>query len=276
MKASIIIPTYKPKEYIYECLASVYRQTLSADDYEVIIILNGCNEPYKQDISKYIEGIASPSHNTHIIQTDIPGVSNARNMGLDTAKGDYIFFIDDDDYVSPTYLEGALSKAQDDSIVVMKFHLFDEETKEELHTNLTNAYDVAKEAIKHKPLNLYTGRRFLSAMCGKAIPRNIIGTKRFNKNFSLGEDSLFVTQLTNRIKNIYLAPEDAAYYIRKRSDSASRKNISNKDQFMNAVSLAFEYTKMYLSDIRHNNFKFYMSRIVASLLKIFGKKFRTV
>ena len=52
---SVIIPTYKPSEYLKECLHSLRRQTLSANCFEIIIILNGCNEPFFSEIKEYIE-----------------------------------------------------------------------------------------------------------------------------------------------------------------------------------------------------------------------------
>lgn len=101
-KISVIIPTYKPKEYLWDCLESLERQTLPPNEFEIIIVLNGCNEPYYSQIKKHIE---STSLNINFIHTLLGGVSNARNLGLDAANGDYISFIDDDDYVSESFLE---------------------------------------------------------------------------------------------------------------------------------------------------------------------------
>ena len=97
MKISVIIPTYQPKDYLWECLNSLTSQTISKDDYEVIIVLNGCDEPYKSQIQSYID--AKEGFHFSLIQTDVPGVSNARNIGLDKSKGEYISFIDDDPWV---------------------------------------------------------------------------------------------------------------------------------------------------------------------------------
>ncbi len=100
---SVIIPSYKPDNYIYKCLESVARQDISKQRFEVIIVLNGCNEPYHTDIKLFLQqkfqGIK-----TFLLQTDVAGVSNARNIGLDNARGEYIAFIDDDDIVSENYL----------------------------------------------------------------------------------------------------------------------------------------------------------------------------
>ena len=86
---SVIIPTYKPKDYLWECLDSLSCQTIEKSKFEVLIILNGCNEPYNTQIIKYIE--SQQNVQWRLFQTDEPGVSNARNIGLDKAEGEYNF-----------------------------------------------------------------------------------------------------------------------------------------------------------------------------------------
>ena len=103
IKISVIIPTYKPQTYLWECLDSLRNQTLSHNDFEIIIVLNGCTEPWKSQISRYI-ATKMQSMNVKFIHTEQAGVSNARNIALDLVKGEYVTFIDDDDLVSPSYL----------------------------------------------------------------------------------------------------------------------------------------------------------------------------
>ena len=106
MEISVIIPTYKPQDYLWRCLDSLDGQTLAKDKFEVILVLNGCKEPYDGEIKNY--AVNHSQLPLDYIQTDKGGVSNARNIGIDAANGDYITFIDDDDYVSPRYLEALL------------------------------------------------------------------------------------------------------------------------------------------------------------------------
>lgn len=276
IKVSVIIPTHKPQDYIYECLHSAINQTYPPENYEIIIILNGCNQPFHAQLSDFIKPYSLTSHNIHLIQTYQGGVSNARNIGLDEARGEYVIFLDDDDYISPTYIEGLMSQAAPDYIVAARLRLFDDETCQEIHSKLANAYEIASKQITRHPLTLYTGRRLLSTVWGKVIPQKMIGNLRFNPDFTLGEDSLFITSLTKYVQQILLAQPHAIYYVRQRNDSASRRPISNYSQISNALRLAWQYTRMYLSDIPHNNLKFYLTRIAASLLKAFSKKYRTV
>ena len=97
---SVIIPTYKPGAYIYECLDSIINQTLDCKLYEILIILNGFSEPYYKCIASYTD-----YNNVKILYESMASVSNARNKGLEVAKGEYICFIDDDDVVYSNYLE---------------------------------------------------------------------------------------------------------------------------------------------------------------------------
>ena len=55
IKISVIIPSYKPQSYVWECLDSMVSQTLSRDAFEVIVVLNGCCEPWQSEMTAYIE-----------------------------------------------------------------------------------------------------------------------------------------------------------------------------------------------------------------------------
>ena len=91
-------------------------QTMRKEDFEVILVLNGCNQPYYSQILDW--KAAHKDLNLNVIQTDQGGVSNARNIALDTAKGEYITFVDDDDYFSTTCLQEMLDIATPDTIVL--------------------------------------------------------------------------------------------------------------------------------------------------------------
>lgn len=69
MRISVIIPSFKPQEYIYECLESLINQTLNPYEFETLPVINGCKEPYFEQIQKYIkersnENVAFPISRT--------------------------------------------------------------------------------------------------------------------------------------------------------------------------------------------------------------------
>ena len=88
MKISVIVPTYKPQAYLWECLDSIYNQTFPKSEYELVLVLNGCNEPYNTQIKEWLSNHSDLQ--VQYFQTDEAGVSNARNMVLDVAQGVFI------------------------------------------------------------------------------------------------------------------------------------------------------------------------------------------
>ncbi len=85
MKISVIVPTYKPQAYLWECLDSIHNQTFPKTEFELVLVLNGCCDPYNEQIKDWIK--AHSDLQIQYFQTDERGVSNARNIGLNAARG---------------------------------------------------------------------------------------------------------------------------------------------------------------------------------------------
>ena len=268
MEISVIIPTYKPKEYIWECLHSLAIQTFDKKSYEVIIILNGCNEPYISQINSYIKNHLS-ALNVNFIQTNIGGVSNARNMGLDQAKGKYITFIDDDDYISPLYLEELYKFASEDTIVLAYPYAFnDGNPKTQLPYSLTKAYEICTTEKRNTVNSI--ARKYFSGPCMKLIPMSYIQDRRFDIRFKNGEDSLFMFLISDKFKTIQFTSHDAKYYRRYREGSAYLStNVIQR--ILNSTRLIIAYTSIYIPNFKRYNFTFYFTRILGSIHSIILK-----
>ena len=94
-KVSVIVPIYNVEKYLKKCLDSLVNQTL--DDIEIILVNDGSKDNSKQIAEKF----ANDYPNKIIyLEKENGGLSSARNYGLKHAKGDYISFVDSDDYVS--------------------------------------------------------------------------------------------------------------------------------------------------------------------------------
>lgn len=98
MLISMILPTYKVRNYIGTCIASCCNQTeVSPDEYEIIIVNDGTPDDSiavaQEEMKKY------PSHHFKIINQKNAGLSAARNSGIEVAEGEYLWFIDSDDYI---------------------------------------------------------------------------------------------------------------------------------------------------------------------------------
>lgn len=262
---SVIIPTYKPSEYLWQCLDSIASQELPKDAFEVIVVLNGCNEPYYSDIRQYIES-STAGLDIHLLQTDCPGVSNARNMALDNARGEYIAFIDDDDWVSPSYLKALLAGACPDAVTVSDVQSIDDQTGESRPDYLSTTY---RQLCGKGDMTVLTARRFLSSSCCKLIPQGVIGKRRFDTRYAVGEDALFMASLTNRVRFIRCASSEAVYYRRWRAESASRKRRSFGKKVLNCCRLYVSYMQIYLSNPLLYNFFFFLNRLAAVSKNLF-------
>lgn len=258
-EVSVIIPTYKPGGYIWPCLDSVCSQTLPSRSIELIVVVNGCAEPYVGDIGRYLRDKGTLQ--TKVLQTDIPGVSNARNIGLSVAEGEWVGFIDDDDWVSGNYLENLVrAGGQDAQIVEANVMDFDEERDEYRDGYLAKAFARNSKCSK---VTLLSARSFLSTSCGKLIRRSVVGEDRFDCAFARGEDALFMARLSRKVKVIRTSSPDTVYYRRLRRGSASRKGLSFAEKARDSIRLAKAYASLYVSDMSHYDALFFATRFLA-------------
>lgn len=265
MEISVIIPTYKPQSYLWECLQSIVNQTLDKALYEIIIVLNGCNDPYYSEIQSYIQNHMS-SHHVQFIQTDMGGVSNARNIGLAHAHGTYVCFIDDDDYVSPSYLEELHQVADKDTIALCYPYAFnDGQAEKQLPYRITDAYEHCSSGLCTTLSS--QARKFFAGPCMKLIPMDIIDGRQFDVRLKIGEDSLFMFLVSNKIQHIRFTSKNAIYYRRYRANSAILSSTFEQ-RLVNAFRLIRSYSSIYFSNIQEYSFNFYFTRLLGSIRSI--------
>ena len=264
LKISIIVPTYKPQSYLWECLDSIYNQTLEKSDYELILVLNGCNEPYNSQIRDWV----SEHNGMHVqyIQTDMGGVSNARNIALDAAKGEYVTFIDDDDYISTTFLESLMLVADENTIAIACPHAFkDCEEDEKVRYPLTDLYNRLYSDKKYSPSKV---RRFFSGPCMKLIPMSFIQGRLFDTRFSIGEDGLFMFLISDRFDRIRFASPDAIYYRRYRDNSLITSPRTKKQARDNSINLLKVMLGYFFRSPFKYNLEFSLLQIVSVLKSV--------
>lgn len=259
MDISVIIPTYKPSDYLWECLESLTTQTYPFSKFEVIIILNGCKEPYLAQISNFID--RNKIINWKLVQTHIPGVSNARNIGINIAQGEYFVFIDDDDFISSDYLAELHKLAKTDIISLCYPLAFDDGTNKYESYVITKAYDFLETKGK---VNYKKGRKFLQGPAYKMIHKSVIGERRYNTKFTNGEDSLFMFLISDKFKFVEVSSKNAIYYRRRRTNSANFKKQKFSKVLLNCLALIAEYSKIFFSAPQRYSFNFYVTRILGT------------
>ena len=264
---SVIIPSYKPGDYVWQCLDSLYGQTLDRSRFEVIVVLNGCNEPWASRIDGWIA--KHPGFEIRLIQTDTPGVSNARNVGLDNAAGEYVAFVDDDDYVSPRYLEALLERSSRDTVALTDSVYFDDDTDKVIVDN--PHHRVFSDRADRGDNTLLKTRVFFNGPVMKLLHRGVIGDRRFDVRFRNGEDSLMMLCVSDRIRHVCFTSPDAVYYRRIRINSATTGRRSLMSRLKNNLSLMVEYGRCVVSNPSGYDAAFVASRFLATIKSIIIK-----
>lgn len=260
---SIIIPTYRPKEYLYECLNSIFKQDIPCELYEILVILNGDVEPYFSNISSFLENRSV--HNVSLIMADCTGVSYARNLGIELSKGKYLIFVDDDDMLSSNYLRLLLKSAAENAIVISNVKTF-RDGLDVLGDNFLSKSFCVHRRDNHK---IFANRKNLSVVWGKIIPKALVKDVRFNESLSIGEDAFFMAKLAYRIKYFYYTDDSVIYYVRVRSDSVSRRKRNKIKSIKGQLYLVILYIHLNLVSPFSYNWGFMCSRIIACFINIY-------
>ena len=120
-KISVIVPVYKAEKYLHRCVDSILAQTFT--DFELLLINDGSPDNSGVICDEY----AQKDNRIRVFHKENGGVSSARNIGLDNAKGEWITFIDSDDYIEQGYFEIPLDTTAD--LLIQNYESFNDENR---------------------------------------------------------------------------------------------------------------------------------------------------
>lgn len=119
IKLSIIVPIYGVEQYLRKCVDSILNQDISSSEYEIILVDDGGHDKCPQICDEY----AVAHKNIRVLHRENGGLSAARNSGIEVAHGEYIMFVDSDDYIEPNVLSGMLMQIERDNLDVLRYRL---------------------------------------------------------------------------------------------------------------------------------------------------------
>lgn len=272
LKFSLILPVYNVEKYLPKCIESCLMQDISHEEYEIIIVIDG-----SPDDSIYIaRNYQKKYSNIIIIKQENGGLSSARNKGLLHSKGEYIWFIDSDDYINNNILNDIYTVLHNNKLEVLRI-LWDE-IDDQGRGLLKN---ISKQ--KHVDSNIYTGKDFMAKILNNYLYAwSFIFEKQFliKNNFSFKdgmyfEDTDFAFSFLPKVERIKLYPRHCYKYF-QRDDSIvhsinKRKFIDVCTNIGNAYKF-YEETKGYkqLSSFYHYNYScllLFLIREIARLLE---------
>lgn len=230
---SIIIPIYNIENYIENCLASVRNQTY--ETLEIICVDDGSTDFSAQKIKEYCKN----DNRIKYIYQQNAGVSCARNKGLENATGEYVFFLDGDDYIHPQTIETLLDCAEK-----TKADMICADYK--ITQTLAESYDYFKDFAFHSAdfYELYFhGNKLGKCAVAKLIKSGLAKRFRFFEGIAMGEDGCYILKLLNENISVYTA-EFPLYYYYRREGSATKSGLNEKKlTIVNAYDRMCDYTK---------------------------------
>lgn len=266
LKLSVIVPTYNVEKYIRRCLESLYFQDIDHSLYEIIIVNDGSTD---QSLN-IVEELTAKWKNIKIISQDNAGLSEARNSGLQSAQGEYIWFVDSDDWIEPNSLQYLTSNLKDLDILMIEHNIAKETTK------------TINNIRFEKPNQTYTGIQILD----QRNPQNCVPFYIYRKDllikneirFRKGvyyEDSLFTPIILCYAQKIrFLSKAIYNYFQRTGSITNSRPTIKHcldciliSKELINFSSKRDEFQN-YEYKLLNNRIASIMGRFVLNWLKL--------
>lgn len=184
---SVVIPVYKSEEYLRRCVDSVLAQTIS--ELELILVDDGSPDGSGSICDEY----AAKDSRVKVIHQENAGVSAARNAGMDLASGDYLAFVDSDDFVGPDMYEALLRVAEDTGADVVECNY--QFGQWENQDSGKVCVDTGLEALKKAFFQDRYGDGHSICPCTKLIARRLYQKVRFLVGCSIAEDVLFCARL---------------------------------------------------------------------------------
>ncbi|WP_297981997.1 glycosyltransferase [uncultured Methanobrevibacter sp.] len=225
IKISVIIPVFNVEKYLSRCLDSVINQTM--EDIEIICINDGSTDNSLDILEHY----STSDSRIKIYSQENKGAGNARNNAIKHVSGEYLFFLDADDFLKPTSLKELYDVAIEKSVdfVVYRLINYDENTKE-IYENEYYNMDIIYEKVKD---NIFNFKELGNLIFKFAVTptSKLYNTKFFlDNNFKFPEDIIFEDEilfyeLLLRSEKIFFYPKHL-YYRCRRNDSI----ISSKDK----------------------------------------------
>lgn len=262
-KVSIIVPVYNVEKYIERCLDSLVNQTLK--DIEIIIVNDGSTDGSKEIIQKYL----NKYKNIVYLEKENGGLSSARNYGIPYAKGEYIGFVDSDDYVEITMYEKMYNKAiEEKSDMVECDFIWKYPNKK--REDIGKIYSDKKEAIVEARVVAWN----------KIIKKDIIEKTKITFPEGLRyEDIEFFYKIVPYLNKISFVKETLVHYVQRESSIANTQNERTGEIFKvweNVLNYYIENNifNEYRSELEYSYTRILLCSSLKRITKVKDKKVR--
>lgn len=209
-KVSILIPIYNAGPFLRECLDSIINQTYS--NLHIIAIDDGSTDDSWAIMQEYAEN----DNRFEIYQQPNSGVAATRNKLLDHVRGEFILFVDSDDWIDLETIDRIMAEQKGGDYDLVSFEMIG--SKNDIHETYLQEQAI-KEFLRHIS--------FRGSLWNKMIRFKCVGNIRFDEKISYGEDALFCWQLLQNTESVRITPYQL-YNYRMNSVSLSHSSFDNR------------------------------------------------
>ena len=216
MKISILIPAYNVEKYLPTCLDSVLGQTYQ--NLQVVIIDDGSKDCTLEVCKNY----SKKDDRVEYYTQENKGVAETRNHLLSKVKGEYVLFVDADDWIELDMVEYLVSLATENSAEMVMCDRLINDAKpivSQPNINIVSQNEAIKDFLYHD--------YFIGSLCNKLIKTSLLKDKSFNKAISYGEDALFVWNVLQDVDTVVVSTKQL-YHYRMNDASISHQSFGEK------------------------------------------------
>lgn len=218
-KISIIVPVYNVEQYLPRCIDSILNQSFV--DFELLLIDDGSKDKSGAICDEY----ADKDDRIRVFHKENGGVSSARNIGLENARGEWLSFIDGDDEITEGYFN-IRQEHEGVDVIIKSYSVVNADGRVTCHNN-----ELSILTGKDKIFRYYVQKRN-NALWDKIIKRKTVGTKRFNTNVSIGEDFLFFLSVLPNVKSIAFDDTGSYRYFLRQGSAMQSVDIKRRIEIL--------------------------------------------
>lgn len=254
-KVSIVVPIYNVEQYIEKCLTSLENQTLQ--DIQIILVNDGSQDNSAEIAKKYVE--KNPTKFLYVEKKN-GGLSDARNFGMPYATGEYIAFLDSDDYVEPTLYEKMYQKAKEENSDLVECD-FIWEYPDKQKIDCGEIYQGQKEMMVKARVVAWN----------KLIRRDLL--QKVGQQYTVGvqyEDMDFFYNMIPYYHKVSFIKEPLIHYVQRDSSISNKQNEKTKDIFivLNHVLTVYQEKGWYEEYKEELEYIYVKNLLCSSLLRM--------
>lgn len=220
-KISVIVPVYNVEKYIHQCIDSILGQTFI--DFELLLIDDGSPD----NCGAICDDYAVKDPRVRVFHQENAGVSAARNKGLDEARGEWISFVDSDDWLDEAHLNNYMRKidcCNSADLIFQGYKLVANNIYRDNNIKISKSTNALLKSVLILELRDLFGWTWIKIFKRDFI---VMHSLRFDESLSIGEDYLFTLNYCQYIKSVEVV-YSSTYYYRVRSNSLMHTGEINK------------------------------------------------